>query len=402
MKEKVKLAYLIEKFPSPTEYFILNEILALEKQGVQLYVLVIRKQKNYLSIPEVEQVRSKILYLPKILLALPFLGMLFSIRSLLQSSSLYKHPPSIKSWVKKLRNISWASYFYWKLRHKNVTHVHAHFAFVATDIASIFPKIGSISYSFTAHAQDIYTNPENIVENIENAKFAVTCTQYNKNHINEITHNTYIEKVYHVYHGIANKNWQIAIEPSVKTINILSVARLVEKKGLQYLIRAVKELIKKGFDVKCTLIGEGPLLKTLQELIQVNSLEQSIAIIPFITQNKLKHHYKQADVFILPCIIAENGDRDGLPNVILEAMLSRVPVISTPVSAIPEIIVPNKTGILVREKEPNDIAEAVQKLIEDKVYATKITKMAIDHVKKNFDLENCTSNLIKIYRQHLL
>lgn len=397
------MAYIIEKFPSPTESFILNEILELQKRGGELYVLVLRKQKRYLHIPEFKNFILPIIFLPKICFFFPLRSFLrgFLSRIVFRAVRPGLHTGSL---LKDLRNYQIGLFFARRLRTKNIDHVHAHFAFVAVDIASILSKLLGVEYSFTAHAQDIYTNLPKIQQAIGDASFTVTCTQYNRNYLNKISNSKYADKIFTVYHGVRISKWlsnHHYHEISYSGIRMLSIARLIEKKGLIYLLKAIRLLVERDIQVTCTIIGEGPLRGYLENYMKDNGLENAVRILNFLPQEQLKTFFAQSDIFILPCVIAKDGDRDGLPNVIMEAMLSGVPVISTPVSAIPEIIQDGITGILVRGKDSKAIADAVIKLKKCPELYYKITSDGRKSVIERFDIEENTDELIKIFKNNI-
>lgn len=402
MQNKKSLTYIIEKFPSPTEYFVLNEIVELEKQGYSLTILVLKKQKHFLHLLDQYGVRSKIVFLPLLLHRLPFL--LFFINPLLLPavcSFIFKAP--ISALLHSIKNACYAVYFCNKLKAFRPRHIHAHFAFIATDIASIFAEMLKIRFSFTAHAQDIYTN-KNLTQHLHNARFAVTCTEYNKHHINSLTAGRCAGKLHSVYHGVCIENWEYETqnEKQKAKIRILSVARLVEKKGLIYLLKAIELLLGKGLDVSCTIIGEGPLHKSLQEYVNSKGLGKYVEILPYKNQHEIKQFYYKSTVFVLPCVVADNGDRDGLPNVIAEAMLCGLPVISTAVSAIPEIIQHNVTGLLVEEKDERAVCEAIKRIATESKLRDTIVKNAKQLILTRFNVSDCTKQLTEVFDRYLM
>ena len=399
----IRIAYIIEKFPSPTEFFILNEVLELERRNFELYILVLRKQKKYLNVPELKHLKSSIIYLPKFYFIFPFFSVFFSPYSFLRFSLSNIHFP-VSGFLKFVRNLFICFFFASKLKSKNICHIHAHFAFLSVDIACQLAKLQGIKYSLTTHAQDIYTNEQKIKQVIDDARFTLTCTKYNRDYLNNITQFKYKDKIFTNYHGIDPLKWQLnnlQKELNNSEICILSIARLVEKKGLIYLVEAIHILIKKGYKVKCSIIGEGPLKETLENHIKDNRSHQYVYIIDFIEQTEVKKYFITSDLFILPCIIAQNGDRDGLPNVILEAMIMGVPVISTPVSAIPEIIEDRVTGILVRKNNANAIADAILELKNDRELYNKIVENSRRKLREEFTIESCTSKLIESFKNYI-
>ena len=423
----LRIAYVIEKFPSPTESFILNEILQLQKRGIELYILVLRKQKRYFCIPELTKLNFPVIFLPKIYFLFPVLSFFrellseMSFRSCVVQNTparysfkqvwallslnriFHSYCPGLHtgSLLKDFRNYQISLFFKHKLKRKNISHIHAHFAFIAVDIASVLSKLLEVKYSLTAHAQDIYTNLPKIQQVIGDTSFVITCTQYNRHFLNKISDSKYADKIYTVYHGVEISKWLSSHhyhKIGCSEIRVLSIARLVEKKGLIYLLKAIRLLIEMDVQISCTIVGEGPLRRYLENQIKDNGLGTSVRLLDFLPQGQIKSLFAQSDIFILPSVIAQNGDRDGLPNVIMEAMLSGVPVISTPVSAIPEIVKDGITGILVKEKDEKAIADAVIKLKKCPELYYKITANGRKEVIERFDLEENIDEFIKIFK----
>ncbi len=406
----LRIAYILERFPSATEYFILNEILGIEEAGVDLNILVIRKQKLLFSIDKIENLKSSVVYLPQILWYMPFLSVFFNPigffkgLGVLFSFSGFYNKWSVRSKLKKFRYYCISNYFAGKLKHKNIGHVHAHFAFIPVDIARILSKQLSLEYSVTAHAQDIYTNLKKIVKVVEETSFLVTCTGYNRDYINNLTDNKFQNKIFTIYHGIEINNWatnKLKTNVEGKELNIISVARLVEKKGLFYLLDAVFLLANEGVKIKCTIVGEGPLRNELEIYIEGNRITQFVQIIDFQPQDIVKKYLLKSDVFVLPCVIAENGDIDGLPNAILESMAIGLPVISTSISAIPEAVVNRETGLVVNQRDGESIAKAILELRNNPDLYSLITLNAQKKIKEKFSIEKCNKSLLEVFEDNI-
>ena len=398
--KKQKIIYILERFPSPTEYFILNEILQFQNKGFEIHLLVLKRQIQHENLPELTQLKATIHYIPRFHFFFPIVPLLFSSFLLFRFHLSYILSP-YSSFLKSLRYFGISLYF----ANKNIQcdHIHAHFAFIAVDIASYLSKLLKVNYSLTVHAQDIYTNQEKIKQHLPFTQFMITCTNYNKNYLIKLINNVFENKIYKVYHGIDLKKWpQLNSQKNNKNdVNILSIARLVEKKGLIYLIKAVEELILIGMKVHCCIVGEGSLQSSLEKYIYAKNLQNFIDITPFVPQHKLRIYYSQVDVFVLPCIISSNGDRDGLPNVIVEAMLSGIPVISTPVSAIPEVIQHKQTGILVKEMDEQAIVKGINLLINDHKLRQQIIKNARRLIEDKLDINISTNELLEIFNKHI-
>jgi colanic acid/amylovoran biosynthesis glycosyltransferase len=398
--KQLHVAYVLENFPSPTEYFILNEILELQKRSVQLTVFVLRKQRRYLNLPELELIKSPVYYLPLFYHYFPFIiFFLFPISTILKWKYLF----SKSNFLKNLRNFCYSIYFYKKMIW-SANHIHGHFAFIAADIAELLSKISGVEFSISAHAQDIYSNQEKIKRILSKASFVITCTNYNKNFLNQITNQEFKNKIIQVYHGIESTKWTSKVQNSDKNatgIKVLSVSRLVEKKGLIYILKAVDAIIKGGYKISCTIIGEGPMKKNLLSFVEEQGIGQYVFIKDFTSQKEINKHMLDSDIFILPCTKADNGDMDGLPNVILEAMVVGIPVITTLISAIPEIVENRFNGILVNDGDYDSIAKAITEIKKNKELRDFIIENAREKIVQEFEINKCADKLAETFKQNV-
>jgi glycosyltransferase involved in cell wall biosynthesis len=175
---------------------------------------------------------------------------------------------------------------------------------------------------------------------------------------------------------------------------IMSVAQLWERKGLRYLVEACGVLRDRGTEFRCEIVGDGPQRDELRSLIKRLDLGDRVVLTGPQPFPEVVRRYRQASVFVLPCIVTDEGDRDGIPNVILEAMASRLPVVSTPVSGIPEVIREGDTGLTVPERDPTAYADAVQGLAADPALASQLAERANELVRAEFDMERNVGRLL--------
>jgi glycosyltransferase involved in cell wall biosynthesis len=249
-------------------------------------------------------------------------------------------------------------------------------------------------YSLTAHAREIYVKPVLLRERIEQATFTVTCTEYNRRYLSEVVGPRVASRIVRLYHGL-DLSALDEVRPAAQSGPVLlSVAQLMERKGLRYLIEACRLLVDRGHDVRCEIIGDGPLRGELEELIQRLDLGEVVALVGPRSYPEVISAYRRAIAFVLPCIVASDGDRDGIPNVILEAMAARLPVISTAVSGIPEVVVDGETGWLVKEADAAAIAAAVEQLLANPALATRVAEGGRAFVRREFDLNRNVDRLL--------
>ncbi|MDF1593835.1 MAG: glycosyltransferase family 4 protein [Desulfobacterales bacterium] len=283
-----------------------------------------------------------------------------------------------------------------------VTHLHAHFAHSPTSVAMFAGLLADLPFSFTAHAKDIYTSDsEQLREKVALAKFVVTCTEYNKRFLLETAHGG-DTPVHRIYHGIDLELFSNDAEPRKKTgppHNIVTVARITPKKGLATVYKALQLLCDQGASLRHTLIGDGEDRKEILKLITELGLNGVAKCLGTQPHEVVLAHYRRADLFVLGCEIAKNGDRDGIPNVLLECMAMGVPVVATRVSAIPELIEDGKTGLLVPPGQPDKMARAIDRLLTDDDLRNRIIPAARKRVVEQFNNRVLIEDLAGRFRE---
>ena len=400
----MSIVYILGEFPSSTEYFILNEIIELQKSGLDIKIFAVRKG------PDIGErsleIRGCVVYSSLFFSVYSFKAHFYLINSFLERyfkalwEIILSANWSISTFLKEIRNFTIAAQFLFKLRTSRATHIHAHFVSLPASIAYRMSQISGIPFSCSAHAHDIFTSDKaEIVRKLNAASFFVTCTSFNKKYLDSIVGKVEKEKIIHVYHGIDLNQWPQKDQLTFyeREIHILTIGRLVEKKGIIFLLEAVKLLIGRGHLLKCSIIGEGPLREQLEDYIRTNDLTEIACLYGALEQDAVKEFYRKADVFILPCTMTDDGDRDGLPNVLLEALAVGVPVISTPVSAISELIVDGQTGILVPDQDPEGIAIAVMRLIDTPKLSQSLSTNGRIKVEKEFSISASTDRLVQLF-----
>jgi glycosyltransferase involved in cell wall biosynthesis len=284
-----------------------------------------------------------------------------------------------------------------------VEHLHAHFAHGPASVARYASLLIGVPYSFTAHAKDIYTSPPGLLATkIDLAKFVVTCTDYNSEYLRSLASPATRARIHRIYHGVDLSKFdagsrEVSDTTTASQLTVLSIGRLVEKKGLPYLIEAIADLRAQGYPVHLKIVGGGPVREALASQIQHAGLTHSVTLLGPRPQEALLDLYPSAAVFALPCIVTENGDRDGIPNVLVEAMRMGVPVVSTCISGIPELVINQQTGLLVPPRDARALAEAIARLLDDHTLADRLVAQAAQHVRNEFDLTGNTARLRKLF-----
>jgi glycosyltransferase involved in cell wall biosynthesis len=289
------------------------------------------------------------------------------------------------------------------LKDMRINHAHSPWAEVNAFILLIAAQLLRIPYTIEARAHDLHreTSSYALSEKLANAEFIVTNTIFNELHIKKwFLDKRDWEKLHTIYEGIDLKQF----EPNSDRQNysrltkILSVARLIEPKGLVYLLRACKVLKKSGYLFRCEIIGgpEEPLYTSyytmLKKLHMKLELDDSVFFLGAQPFNKVLEHYRNTDIFVLPCVVAADGTRDITPNALIEAMAMKLPVISTNMTGIPEVVEDGVSGILIPPNDENALAEAMIKLIENHDLREKLGENARKKIEERFDINK---NIVK-------
>lgn len=404
------LGMVLKGYPRISETFISNEILLLEKLGFNLHLFSMRRGRETFTHHSVQHIHARVDYLPETLL-LPLPKFLYHNAQLaLKIPGIYG--TALKTAFRRflrthksatLKHLFQAGYLvHHLLPQGRVTHLHAHFAHSPTSVAMFASQLSGIPFSFTAHAKDIYTSdPRQLREKLELAKFIVTCTQHNRQYLANLCDNRPIS-LHHVYHGIDTDLFagrsDCNSDPQMP-FRILTIARLIEKKGLPIVYKALKLLYDQGVSFRHTLIGDGDDRKQLLALIHELGLSSVTQWLGTLPHDRVLDYYRQADLFVLGCQVAANGDRDGIPNVFLESMAMGVPVVTTDISAIPELVDDEKTGLLVPPAQPHQLAEAMMRMLTDRNLRNRIIPAARQRVLQDFDNKALIRDLANIFNR---
>ncbi|PWB54265.1 MAG: hypothetical protein C3F06_05225 [Candidatus Methanoperedenaceae archaeon] len=393
----MKIAYVLETFPKLSESFIVNEIVELLKNGHDVRIFSI-----YLPVEDIKHEAVNEYTLLERTHYFSF-NRIFKVNliNLLKYflSGVFQDIYNLKIYT-NIFGFNLKMAYFATIMHKNrLELIHAHF--VSTGIVpGRLSKMLGLPYTLTAHAFDIYMNPDedNLRDVMENARSVVTISDYNMNHLRDkIGIKNRIEVI---RCGIDIDRFSPLRKSMINDgIKLLTVTRLVEKKGLEYLIRAIPTVIKEIPDCDLIIVGSGPLNDHLHHLVHDLELEGHIQFKGDQSDFELMHYYENAEMFILPCIIAENGDRDGIPVAIMEAMAMELPVISTIVSGIPELVEDGISGILVSQKDEAAIADAVIKLHKDRNLRVEMGEKGRKIIENKYNIVSESEKLIKMFNK---
>jgi len=287
-----------------------------------------------------------------------------------------------------------------------IRHLHAHYAHGATTVAWFASIIGGYTFSFTGHAKDLYSDTSNpggaLQRKLEAARFTVTCTAANQRLLKTLAP---AAPVHCVYHGLNTDFSDLLVHrhPPPRPrgrFRVLGVGRLVNKKGFDLLIEAVARLADEGLDIELTIIGnEGEHAPALREAIRRRGVGHIVSIVGPQDQRTLFDAYHEAHVFCLPCRVAADGDRDGIPNVLMEAMACGTPVVTTDVSGIPEMVQDGLNGLVVPPDDPGALASALRRASHDPALLSRLGEAARRTARERFDGDRLASELESLLRE---
>jgi glycosyltransferase involved in cell wall biosynthesis len=406
---------ILKGYPRISETFISNEILLLERLGFALHLFSMRQPRENFSHEGIKKIRAPATYLPETLFT--SLPRLLYRNALLAAERPGRYIQALRTAAGRLwrtrkmatvKHLLQAGYLVQRLLPSSgVVHLHAHFAHSPTSVALFASQLSGLDFSFTAHAKDIYTSdPRQLREKIERARFVVTCTEYNRRFLKEISAGA-ATPIHRIYHGIDVDFFSREIltrsdeKVPAPPYRILTIARITAKKGLPTVYRALKILRDEGISFRHTLIGDGEERRRILSLIKELGLDPFTQLIGAQPHRVVLEHYRSADLFVLGCEVAPNGDRDGIPNVLLESMAVGVPVVATDVSAIPELVVEGDTGLLVPPTQPEKMARAMIRLLTDIPLRERVIEAARKRVAQTFDNRALIDGLAAIYRQEV-
>lgn len=397
------VAYLLKRFPRLSETFVLQEILELRRQGLDLRLYALMDPGEQVVQPAAAELLPEVTYLhdrgrPWRSWARIVSG---AARQALRNPSgfaalgrLLARRPSLAT----LRHAVEALWLARDLKLAQARHLHAHFAHSPAAVAHMASVAGGPAFSFTAHAKDLYTTPAEFLRpRLRAAAFVVTCTRFNAGHIAGLDPDCSLRERLHVlYHGTDVGRFNPSgrrPEPG----RVLSVGRLVPKKGYPALFQALALLAARGRDFTCDVFGEGELRSTLEAEIGRLGLRSRARLRGATPQEELLPEYRRATVFALTPMVLPGGDRDGIPNVLVEAMACGVPVISTRVSGIPELIEHGAEGLLVEPGDSAAIADAIEQLLGDPELACHMGLAGRHKVERLFDVHRNTTGLLDLF-----
>jgi len=391
------IGVVLKGYPRLSETFIAQELLALEQRGLSLAIYSLRHPTDAATHPLHSQIRAPVTYLPEYLHD--------DVHRVWRAWRRVRRTPGYRAarsvWWRdfrrdpnrnRLRRFGQALVLAAELP-RDVVHLHAHFLHTPASVTRYAAMMRELPWSCSAHAKDIWTLPEwEKREKLATCAWTATCTAFNADHLRSLAGTA--TDVELVYHGIdtlrfpapdgdlSDRDGTDAADP----VTLLTIGRAVDKKGLDDLLHALAQLPRE-LHWRLVHIGAGPLLARLAALARTLGLDERIEWRGPQAHATVLAAYRDADVFVLPSRVSEDGDRDGLPNVLLEAQSQRVACVSTRVSGIPELIVDGVTGVLIEPRSPAALAQALSRLIDDPPLRRSLAAAGLARTTTRFSLQ---------------
>lgn len=399
------IAFVLKGYPRLSETFIAQEILGLERRGLDIRLYSMRLPTDPHVHPVHREIRAAVHYLPEYLHHAPRRV----LRGWRAARGMAGYPAARSMWLRDLRRDPTRN----RLRRfgqalvlaaelpAEIGWLHAHFLHTPASVTRYAAAMRGLPWSGSAHAKDIWTTPEwEKREKLADCRWLVTCTEVNAGHLGALSPEP--ERVGLLYHGLdlsrfpppprlrQTRDGGDAEDPVV----LLSVGRAVAKKGFEVLLDALASL-PDDLAWRLVHIGGGPMLEGLRRQAAEIGLEERITWAGPRPQDEVLQAYREADLFVLPCRIAEDGDRDGLPNVLMEAQSQGLACVSTEVSAIPELIIDGETGVLVPPDDPAVLSRAMHRLIRHPDYRARLGVAGMWRVRSAFTSERGLDRLAR-------
>ena len=402
------VGFVVKRYPRYSETFVVREILAHEQAGMAVEIFSLRPGNDSHFQDLISRVKARVNYL-----FLPAQGLLPESMSTthLTAVSLWRALreasevlPDVWSQLNEIkdaeaRDVYQALQLATHVRLKGIEHLHAPFASDVATIARLASRFSGVPYSFTARAKDIFhasVEPDDLRQKLQDAAGVITISDFHLEYL-QSTYGSLADNVQRVYNGLDLEEFPYK-SPLNRPPMVLAIGRLVEKKGFSDLIDACAILARQGRAFRCRIVGAGPLAAELAEQASRLGVESFIKLVGPLPQREVIQEIHAAAVMAVPCIVGKDGDRDGLPNVIQEALALGTPVVSTDVTGIPEVVRHEETGLQVPQQDPKALAAAIDRLLSNPELRLKLATKARRIMDEEFNIHRNTKRRRALFR----
>src|SRR5574341_189245 len=394
-----KIGYVVKRFPRLSETFIVNEVLALERRGLPIEIFSLKEPREEPRHQILSALRAPVTYLPDKKALASWAVREGDGRQIGLERSLADLLPDAQAAEEALCALK-AATLAALARARGITHLHAHFGTGATTVARLASRMSGIPYSFTGHAKDIFhasVDHATLAGKIRDARFVVTVSEYNRRYLEERFGDGRTPPIVRLYNGLDLARLVADPAASRDPELVLAVGRLVAKKGFRHLVEACGTLRDRRVPFRCTIVGDGPERDALARQIHALGLAGAVSLAGALSQERVLEMMRRAAVLALPCVVSEDGDRDGLPTVLLEALALGLPAISTGLPGIDEIIDHGRTGLLVPPGDGPGLADGIARLLSSPDLRRRLAALGRAKAEAAFDIRRNAQTLLNLF-----
>lgn len=390
--EGLRVGYVLKRYPRYSETFVVQEILAHERAGLSLDIFALRPVAETHFQDAVARVQAPVIRIPEKIRTPPAFWTLIS--------AARRELPGFWRALGAIDGVDpddlvQAITLALHVRERRIGHLHAHFGTVATTVARLASSFAGIGYSFTAHAKDIYfryPEPIHLDVKLRDADSVVTISDFNRRHLAE----EFGAAATLIYNGLDIRALPFSgVEPEAR--EILAVGRLIEKKGFHVLVEACRLLRERGVGFTLRIVGSGPEEGPLRAQIARSGLSDVARLTGPTPQAEVLAAMRKAALLAAPCVVSEDGNRDGLPTVLLEAMAVGLPCVTTDVTGIPELVADGETGLIASEGDPDTLADRMEALLADAPLRQRLSHAGRARIERDFDIDANTAQLRALF-----
>ncbi|MBW2292085.1 MAG: glycosyltransferase [Deltaproteobacteria bacterium] len=390
-----RIGYVVKRYPRFSETFIVNELLAHQAAGAEVEIFALRPPNDTHFQDAIARVKSPVCYLAHA--GLKAKDVWETMRKFDQQLDRLTSGLAA-AWDADIVDVHQAMLLAQEVKARSIGHLHAHFASSPTTVARLAARFAGIGFSFTAHAKDIFH--EDVVSGELTAKLSdaaavVTVSDYNARHLRRLAGDA-APNIVRIYNGIDLDAFGFH-SPVDRPPLVVGVGRLVEKKGFEDLIEACALMSKDGRRFRCRIIGAGPLEQTLRRQVEALRLSDRVTLTGPLPQQEMRREVRGAAVLAAPCVVGKDGNRDGMPTTLLEAMALGTPCVSTDVTGIPEAVRHDETGLIVPQRDPKRLADALLGLLDRPQLRERLAVNARRMIEAEFDVSKSAGRLRAVF-----
>jgi len=397
MNAAPKIAYVVKRYPRFSETFIVNEILAHEAAGHSVEIISLYPPNDTHFQDAISRVRAPVTYLNAEGLKATELWNALE-RAAETCPEVWSQLSAARG--AEVREVYQAIRLARIIQERGISLLHAHFASTATEVARLAARFTGIPFTFTAHAKDIFhesADATDLRRKLSEASTVITVSEFNVAHLRR-EFSVVAGNVRRLYNGLHLDRFTFT-SPEQRAPKIISVGRLIEKKGFEVLINACALVAKRGVDFTCDIVGTGEREAALRGQINTLGLTDRVQLVGPRPQTEVIEQVRSAAVFAAPCVVGADGNADGLPTVLLEAMALGTPCVSTDVTGIPEVIRHEDTGLQVAQHDATGLAAALERLLSDKALRVRLATRARLLIEREFNATRNTAQQWEWFEQ---